>query len=188
MGHLKGWYHFYGGRWPLKTPCKDFNLAILGLGWMKLLKNGAEKCLYFMQLFWHSILLGENFIGQVRVLLYSIQYAWISIMKKKNSNQNEKIEKMVVLVKTFDHYHHKLKMQTLIVLGLLVLFSTGNTFFWVHLVQDLKIISFSWNFVRRLIPICRIPWWCSLFLLSTGNTFLSKFGPKIKIVRGEISH
>ena len=27
-------------------------------------------------------------------------------MKKQNSNQNVKVEKMVVLVKTFDHYHH----------------------------------------------------------------------------------
>ena len=27
-------------------------------------------------------------------------------MKKQNSNQNVKFEKMVVLVKTFDHYHH----------------------------------------------------------------------------------
>ena len=26
----KGWDRFYGGSWPLKTPCKDFNLAILG--------------------------------------------------------------------------------------------------------------------------------------------------------------
>ena len=29
------------------------------------------------------------------------------MMKKQNSNQNEKVEKMVVLVKTFNHYHHK---------------------------------------------------------------------------------
>ena len=36
-----------------------------------------------------------------------IPYAWISIMKKQNSNQNVKIEKMVVFLKTFDHYHHK---------------------------------------------------------------------------------
>ena len=32
-----------------------------------------------------------------------IQYAWISIIKKQNHNQNEKVEKMVVFVKTFDH-------------------------------------------------------------------------------------
>ena len=60
----KGWGHLYGGSWPLKTPCKDFNLAIVGgLGWMKWLKNGAGKCLYFMQLFLHYIFFGENFIG-----------------------------------------------------------------------------------------------------------------------------
>ena len=28
-------------------------------------------------------------------------------MEKQNSNQIVKIEKIVVLVKTFDHYHHK---------------------------------------------------------------------------------
>ena len=28
-------------------------------------------------------------------------------MKKQNSNQAVKVEKMVVFVKTFDHYHHK---------------------------------------------------------------------------------
>ena len=48
----------------------------------------------------------------VKILLFKlnylyIQYAWISIMKKQNSNQNVKVEKVVVLVKTFDHYHHK---------------------------------------------------------------------------------
>ena len=36
-----------------------------------------------------------------------IPYAWISIMKKQNSNQNEKIEKMVVFLKTSHYYHHK---------------------------------------------------------------------------------
>ena len=29
-------------------------------------------------------------------------------MKKQNSNQNGKIEKMEVLVKTFDHYYDKI--------------------------------------------------------------------------------
>ena len=51
------------GKLNLKTPCKDFNLAIVvGLVWMKWLKNGAGKCIYFIQLFLHYILFGENFI------------------------------------------------------------------------------------------------------------------------------
>ena len=29
---------------------------------------------------------------------------------KQNCNQNVKVEKMVVLVKTFDHYHHKFEL------------------------------------------------------------------------------
>ena len=39
-----------------------------------------------------------------------IPNAWISIVKKQNTNQNVKVEKMVVLVKTFDHYHHKFQL------------------------------------------------------------------------------
>ena len=54
--------------------------------------------------------------------------------------------------------------------------------FWVNLTQKLKIYSLSWHFVSRLIQICRIPCWCSLFLSLTGNIFFSKFGPKNQIV------
>ena len=46
----------------------------------------------------------------VKLKYLYIQYAWIWIMKKQNSNQNVKIEKMVALVKTFDHYHHKFQL------------------------------------------------------------------------------
>ena len=46
----------------------------------------------------------------VKLKYLYIQYAWISIMKKQNSNQNVKFEKMVVLVKTFYHYHHKFQL------------------------------------------------------------------------------
>ena len=46
----------------------------------------------------------------VKLKLFYIQYAWISIMEKQTSNQNGKVEKMVVLVKIFDHYHHKFQL------------------------------------------------------------------------------
>ena len=41
--------------------------------------------------------------------------------------------------------------------------------FWAKLVQKIKIISLSWNFVPGLIQICRIEWWCSLFPFSTED-------------------
>ena len=50
--------------------------------------------------------------------------------------------------------------------------------FWVNLVQKLKIISLSWNFVPRLIQICRIPWWCSLFPLLTRKTIFEQIWSK----------
>ena len=46
----------------------------------------------------------------VKLKYFYIQYDWISIKKKQNSNQNGMVEKMVVLVKAFDHYHHKFQL------------------------------------------------------------------------------
>ena len=54
--------------------------------------------------------------------------------------------------------------------------------FWVNLVQKFKIISLSWNFVPRLIRICRILWWCSHFLFSTEMPFWANFVRKVKVV------
>ena len=56
----------------------------------------------------------------MKILLFKlkylyIQYAWISVIKKQNSNQNRKVEKVVALVKTFDHYHHKFQLSCKIV-------------------------------------------------------------------------
>ena len=65
-------------------------------------------------------------------------------------------------------------------------FNWKYQFSWVNLVQKLKFISLNWNFVPRLIEICRISWWCSLFLFSTANTFLGKFGPKNQICQFEL--
>ena len=91
----KGCDHFYWGSCALETPYKDFNLAIgRGLVWMKWLENGTGKNLYFMQLYNYSCTI--SFL--VKILLINlkylhIQYAWISIMKKQNSNQNVKVER-----------------------------------------------------------------------------------------------
>ena len=55
---------FLWGKRPLKTPYKDFNLAIVGeLGSMEWLKNGAREMFIFHALFLHYILFGEKFVG-----------------------------------------------------------------------------------------------------------------------------
>ena len=102
MEATKGWDYFYGGSWPLKIPDKDFNFTIVGeLGWMKWLKNS-------MQLFLLYILSVKILLVMLKYLY--IQCAWISIMKKQNSNQNGKVEKMLVLAKTFDQYQNKFQL------------------------------------------------------------------------------
>ena len=50
------------------------------------------------------------YILLVKLKYIYVQYAWISIMKKHNSNQNGKVEKTMVLVKNFSHYHHKFQL------------------------------------------------------------------------------
>ena len=50
--------------------------------------------------------------------------------------------------------------------------------FWADLVQKVKIISWSWNSVPRLIRMCRIHWWCSLFLFLIRNTLFEQIWSK----------
>ena len=50
--------------------------------------------------------------------------------------------------------------------------------FYANLVKETKIVSLTWNLVLMLIRISRTHWWCSLFMLSTANTFFGDLGPK----------
>ena len=50
--------------------------------------------------------------------------------------------------------------------------------FWANLDQKIKIVSLSGNLVLRLIPICRIQWGCSLFLLLILNTIFGQIWSK----------
>ena len=98
---------FYGESWTLQTPSKDFHLAIGGkLGWMKMIKKWGRERFYISCNYSFTIsFLVKILLAKLKSLY--IPYAWISIMKKQNSNQNVKIEKMVVFLKTSDYYHHK---------------------------------------------------------------------------------
>ena len=82
--------------------------------------------------------------------------------------------------------HFKLKfgtysnssMQNSMVMFILSVFDWKYPF-WANLVQKIKIISWSWNLVTRLIRICRIHWCCSFFFsFWVEIPFLGKFGPK----------
>ena len=46
--------------------------------------------------------------------------------------------------------------------------------FLVNFFPKTQIVSLSRNLVPKLFQLCRIPWWCSLFLFLTGNTFFWK--------------
>ena len=84
----KGMGLFFVGGVTLKTPCKYFNFAT----------GGGMKCMKWLK---------NRALFKLKNVY--IQYAWISIMTKQNSNQNVWVEKMVVFVKNFDHYHHKFR-------------------------------------------------------------------------------
>ena len=61
---------------------------------------------------------------------------------------------------------------------LLFLFLIGNSLFGQIWSRKSKLLSLSWNLVPKLIRICRIQWWCSLFCFWSEMPFLGKCGPK----------
>ena len=46
--------------------------------------------------------------------------------------------------------------------------------YWANLVQKFNIVNYSWNLARKLTQICRIRWWCSLFLLQAGSALFGQ--------------
>ena len=53
--------------------------------------------------------------------------------------------------------------------------------FWANLFKKIKIISLSWNWVIRIVRICRSLRWFSLFLfLTRSNLFLANLTQKLK--------
>ena len=54
--------------------------------------------------------------------------------------------------------------------------------FLANLVANFKIV-FMWDLTPRLIQICRIPWWCWLFLFSTGNIVFGQIWSKSKVLQ-----
>ena len=61
-------------------------------------------------------------------------------------------------------------------------FSTKNSLFGEILFNKIKLISLNWNLVSRLIRICIIQWWCSLFCFRPEIPFLGKSVRKIIFV------
>ena len=62
-----------------------------------MVENWGRKKFYILCNYSYIITLLVNILLVKLKYLY-IQYAWISIMKKQNSNQNVKIEKMMAFV------------------------------------------------------------------------------------------
>ena len=58
--------------------------------------------------------------------------------------------------------------------GLTFFYFDGKHPVWVKLVQKIKTVTLSRNLVPRLIRICRIQRWCSLFLFYTGSILFGK--------------
>ena len=71
-------------------------------------------------------------------------------MKKQNSNQIGKAEKVVILVKTFDHYHHKFH-----IFQLPCKISIWNWNLEQNLIMTLVIIVYLHNGLKSFIAILR---------------------------------
>ena len=76
---------------------------------MKWLKNGAGKKYISRNYSCTISALVKILLIKFEVHLYS-QCFNLNHEKKQNSNQNVKVERMAVLVKTLDHYHYKFQL------------------------------------------------------------------------------
>ena len=104
---------------------------------------------------------------------YSLFCFWVEIpflgkFGPKNQNCHFKLK--------FGTYTNS-NMQNSMVMFILSVFDWKYPF-WANLVQKVKIISLSWNLVPRLIRVCRIQWWYSLFLFLIGNTLVRQIWSK----------
>ena len=62
--------------------------------------------------------------------------------------------------------------------GVHFIFFRLEILFWANLVQQIKIVSSSWNLVLRITRIWTNQWWCSFFLVSIGSILFGKFVSK----------
>ena len=102
----KEWDHFYWGVDPSRHFVKIF-VWQLEEGWVdEMVKKWDRKRFYISCNYSCTIsFLVKILLVKLKLLLYSV--CLNLIIKKWNSNQNVKVEKMIVFVTTFDHYHHK---------------------------------------------------------------------------------
>ena len=68
-----------------------------------------------------------------------------------------------------------LNMLTLMIMLVLSLWDREYSF-WVNKYQKIKIVSFNWNLVHKLIRLC----WIHVFCFRPEINFLGKFGKKIQ--------
>ena len=92
--------------------------------------------------------------------------------------ENQKNRLWVYLVKKIQNCQFKLKFATKTNLNkqnsmMMFTFSVFDDKYlsWESLVRKLKILCSKWNFIQRLIQICKIQWRCLFYLFYTGNSY-----------------
>ena len=107
-----------------------------------------------------------EFNGDVHFFCFKPETTFLGKFGSKNQNGQFELKFGAY---TNSNMHNSVVVFTLSVLGL-------KKLFWANLVQKIKMISFSWNFVPRLIRECRIQWWYSLSCFKLETIFLGQFG------------
>ena len=105
-----------------------------------------------------------EFNGGVHFIRYRLEIPFCTNLFQKNQNCQFTLK--------FGIYSNSNMQNSVVVFTFSVLDQKYH--FGATLVQKIKIVSLSWNLILRLIWICGIQWWCSLFLLYTGKTHFGK--------------
>ena len=113
----------------------------------------------------------QNSMMMFTFLVFESKYPFLGKFGPKSQNYQLKLK--------FGTYTNSNMQNSIVVFTFSV--SEWKYSFWANLVQKVKIISWSWNLVARLIRICWIQWCCSLFSFLTERTLLGQIWSKLSI-------
>ena len=119
-----------------------------------------QNCQFELEFSTYANLNMQNSKGMFTFSIFDRKYLFLGKFRSKNQNCQFELN---FGTKTNSNMHNSMVMLTFSVL-------TKNTLFGqiliqkTKIVQNFKIFILSWNLVPRLFRICKIWWWCSLFL------------------------
>ena len=137
--------------------------TLFGQIWSKKLKFLFQAEIWYLHEFEHA-----EFNGGVHFFCFWVEMLFLGKFGPKSQNYQFKLK--------FGTYTNSNMKNSMVNVHFSV-FDWAYAF-WANLVEKIKIGSSRWNSRLKLIQVCRIQWWCSLFLFLSGNTLFGQIWSK----------